>query len=71
MDYGCYNRDSWTFGEPNGCNIALKLTYSFSYSKKTKRDDITVDKSTKDTILRGGIDNEIFNVSIFEMTNIK
>lgn len=54
MNYGCYNRDSWTFGEPNGCNIALKLTYSFSYSKKTKRGDITVDKSTKDTILRGG-----------------
>ncbi len=52
MDYGCYNQDSWTFGEPNGCNIALKLTYSFSYGKKTKRGDITVDKSTKDAILK-------------------
>lgn len=53
MDYGCYNQDTWTFSEPNGCNVALKLTYSFSYGKKTKRDDITVDKSTKDAILKG------------------
>ena len=53
MDYGCYNQDTWTFSEPNGCNVALKLTYSFSYGKKTKRGDITVDKSTKDAILKG------------------
>ena len=35
------------------CNVALKLTYSFSYGKKTKRGDVTVDKSTKDAILKG------------------
>ena len=52
MDYGCYNQDTWTFSEPNGCNVALKLTYNFSYGKRTKRGDITVDKSTKDAILK-------------------
>lgn len=53
MDYGCYNQNTWTFSEPNGCNVALKLTYSFSYGKKTKRGDITVEKSTKNAILKG------------------
>lgn len=53
MNYGCYNQDTRTFSEPNGCNVELKLTYSLSYGKKTKRGDITVDKSTKDAILKG------------------
>lgn len=53
MDYGCYNQNTWTFSEPNGGNVALKLTYSFCYGKKTKRGDITVEKSTKDAILKG------------------
>lgn len=53
MDYGCYDQDIWTFSESNGCNVALKLTYSFSYGKKTKRGDVTVDKSIQDAILKG------------------
>lgn len=52
MDYGCYHKDMWDFSEPNGCNIGLKLTYSFSYGKKSERGDISIDKSIKNAILK-------------------
>lgn len=53
MDYGCYEQDTRVFSEPDGCNIAVKLTYSFSYGKKSERGDVSIDKSTRDAILKG------------------
>lgn len=52
MDYGCYNKNIWDFSEANGNNLSLKLTYSFSYGKKSQRGDVTIDKSTKNAILK-------------------
>lgn len=52
MDYGYYNEDMWNFSEPKGCNVSLKLSYSFSYGKKSDRGDIEIEKSTKSAILK-------------------
>ena len=52
MDYGCYNRNSWIYNEPDGRNINLTLTYSFSYGKKTEREDIEVNKNINSAIMK-------------------
>lgn len=52
MDYSCYNKDIWDFNEANGNNFSLKLTYSFSYGKKSERGDVTIDKSIRSAILK-------------------
>lgn len=52
MDYGCYRKDIWEFSEPNGCNVSLRLTYSFSYGKKTEREDTGIEKSIQSAIMK-------------------
>ncbi|MCI1247174.1 MAG: hypothetical protein LKG14_07335 [Prevotella sp.] len=52
MDYGCYQRDTWSYNEPDGCNLNLKLTYSIGYGKKEKRDDLDINKNINSAIMR-------------------
>lgn len=52
MDYGCYNRNSRIFNEINGRNINLTLTYSLSYGKKSKREEIEVNKNIDSAIMK-------------------
>lgn len=52
MDYGCYRKDIWEFSESNGCNVSLRLAYSFSYGKKTERGDTGIEKSIQSAIMK-------------------
>lgn len=52
MDYGCYRRDTWNYSEADGCNLNLKLTYSFGYGKKQERGNTEIDKRINSAIMR-------------------
>ena len=52
MDYGCYNRNSWSFDETRGCNISLTLTYSFNFGNKPERGEIDVNKKFDSAIMK-------------------
>ena len=52
MDYGCYRRDTWNYSEPDGCNLNLKVTYSFGYGKKQERGNTEIDKRINSAIMR-------------------
>ena len=52
MDYGCYRRNTWNYSESDGCNLNLKLTYSFGYGKKQERGNTEIDKRINSAIMR-------------------
>ena len=52
MDYGCYRRDIWNYGEADGRNINLTVTYSLGYGKKSERGDTDIDKHINSAIMK-------------------
>lgn len=52
MNYGCYQRDSWKYSEADGCNINLKVTYSFGFGKKQERGSTDIDAKLNSAIMR-------------------
>ena len=52
MDYGCYQRDTWNYDEPNGCNLNLKITYNMGYGKKAERSDTEINKKINSAIMK-------------------
>lgn len=52
MDYGCYNRDSWSCSETDGRCVNLTVTYSISYGKKSERGEMEVGKSIDSAIMK-------------------
>ena len=52
MDYGFYNRDSWSCNETDGRCVNLTVTYSLSYGKKSERGEMEVGKSVDSAIMK-------------------
>ena len=52
LDYGCYRRDIWNYGEADGRNINLTVTYSLGYGKKSERGDTDIDKHINSAIMK-------------------
>ena len=52
MDYGCYRRDIWNYGEADGRNVNLTVTYSLGYGKKSERGDTDINKHINSAIMK-------------------
>jgi hypothetical protein len=52
MDYGCYQRNTWNYDEPKGCNLNLKITYNMGYGKKAERGDTEINKNINSAIMK-------------------